>query len=154
MKGVRVQRSRRNKNIEQKVTPHYVQVSGTGGITFSTGSSVAAAPGTTSTADDKREDELSLKSLWEQLPSSGYKTPFVLIGLRLEEGPANYNADEAARWLTSTPIPAQCCKVVGMYDCGSTLLLLELPTDLWASLPPSMASDFISYVYSPNLIST
>ncbi|KAM5363185.1 hypothetical protein ACJZ2D_012150 [Fusarium nematophilum] len=86
------------------------------------------------------------------MDDKGQRTaPHVLLTVALEEDQV-LDAASCARWLKQFPLLAKYVSVEGVYRSYSTLLLLSVPVVLWDLLPDHLATQFVGYVRSRNLV--
>ena len=68
----------------------------------------------------------------------------VLLRVSLAED--SFNMEEFKEWICDAPEPARQIKVITTLPSCSTLVLLQMPVELWDMLPPSPAISFVGFV--------
>ncbi|KAB5551008.1 hypothetical protein GE09DRAFT_157493 [Coniochaeta sp. 2T2.1] len=68
----------------------------------------------------------------------------VLLRVSLAED--EFNLEEFKNWVCDAPEPAKEIKIIGTLPSCSTLLLLQMPVELWDMLPASPAISFVGFV--------
>jgi hypothetical protein len=80
-----------------------------------------------------------------------YKYPKVLISVVLEEEYEDHT-DAFSNWLCKIPGRIESVRIEGVFNHGSTLLLVSMPVAVWDLLPDHQAYSFVSFIRSENLL--
>ncbi len=74
--------------------------------------------------------------------------PRLEVLLRISLADDQFNEVEFKEWLCDAPAIAKGIRVLNVLPSCSTLLLLQIPVEVWDMLPPSPAISFIGFVWN------
>ena len=78
--------------------------------------------------------------------------PQVILSVRLESSESP-DATEWLDWLMEAPSGAEEIKVEGWFGSFSTLIILNIPLNVWHTMPDNPAVSFVGFVTTENLVS-
>lgn len=106
---------------------------------------LAPLPGKSTSTNDPDFIDLNAQSASTgTLPQPEKARMHVLLRISLSED--SFNVEEFKDWICTAPEPAKEIKILHTLPSCSTLVLLQMPVEMWDMLPPSPAISFVGFV--------